>query len=146
MGFSYSGNPQNSEKDEVRFLLGDTDSSRGMLQDAEILYLITSEGSTLHAAVAGAIALAAKFARASDETVGSVSKSYSQRAEAFHKLAKVLKTRDAVRCVAPYAGGISEADKLPNEMDPDAVDPAFRRDLHDNNRTSSIDSGDDLKC
>ena len=37
--FSYSGNPMDSLKDEVRFRVGDTDPLFAMLEDEEIEFL-----------------------------------------------------------------------------------------------------------
>lgn len=42
MSFSYSGNPENSERDMCRFILGDTDESQPIMQDEEIDYLINT--------------------------------------------------------------------------------------------------------
>lgn len=40
MSFSYSGDPSSSALDEARFLIGDTDSSRPIMQDEEIQYIL----------------------------------------------------------------------------------------------------------
>jgi len=45
MSFSYSGDPSKSTLDECRFLLGDTDESRAIMQDEEINYIIKQAGS-----------------------------------------------------------------------------------------------------
>jgi len=137
MEFTYSGDPTKSTKDEVRFLIGDTDVNSPQLGDSEILYAISSEGNALLAAVACATALQARYSRLSDESVGDVSKSYSQRADAFEKLAKALRRRNAERSVCPYAGGISKADKETNVLDEDRVDNAFNKELHNNPRSGS---------
>ena len=44
MSWSYSGDPQNSRLDECRFLLGDTNEAEAILQDEEIMYIISSVG------------------------------------------------------------------------------------------------------
>lgn len=48
MSFSYSGDPAGSQLDECRFLLGDTDESRPILQDEEIDYIIATYGSNIN--------------------------------------------------------------------------------------------------
>ena len=45
MSYTYSGDPQNSELDECRFLLGDTNEKAPILQDEEIEYIIGTYGS-----------------------------------------------------------------------------------------------------
>lgn len=142
--FSYSGDPRKSDKDKVRFLIGDTDANDPQLGDSEILYALESEGNAFRAGVACAVALAAKFSRLTDESVGDVSKSYSKRAEAYRELAKDLRRRNAERGVVPYAGGISVAEKEAVEQNTDRVDPAFTRDLHDNERYATAE--DDENC
>ena len=132
MTWSYSGNPSNNDKDAVRFLVGDTDANAPQFENEEIQYLISTEGTPLAAAVAGAIALAAKYSRLMDESVGDVSKSYSQRAEHYRNLAKDLRTRNSEKSVCPYAGGISVSDKDAFEKDSDVVQSSFTRELHDN--------------
>ncbi len=132
MEFTYSGNPESSDQDAVRFYLGDTDADAPQLSDGEISFLLTDQGTVLAAAVAGAIALAAKYSRLTDESVGDVSKSYSQRAQHFRDLAKNLRTRQSEVGVCPYAGGISIADKEAYEDNTDNVATSFTRDLHNN--------------
>ena len=131
MSFSYSGNPSNSPKDEVRFLVGDTNPNSFNLHDAEIKYMITTEGTVLAAAVAGSLAIASRYAKLIDESVGNVSKSYSQRFEHYTLLSGQLRRRNAEKSVLPYASGISEADKETLETDTDNVRSAFTKNLHD---------------
>lgn len=138
MSFSYSGDPSKSTKDYVRFLVGDTNANSPELHDAEILHVINEEGNALLAAAACATALQAKYSKLTDESVGGVSKSYSQRAEAFKNLATSLRRRNSERCVAPYAGGISKSEKQSNEDNTDLVESSFTKDLHENTRLGDL--------
>ena len=123
--WSYSGNPAASDLDAVRFAIGDTDTADQLLSDEEIAYLLTN--STVSAAsIAACEALAAKFARSVDRTVGSLSLSASQKAKQFRELAATLRRQRAV-LAAPYAGGISVADKDTQRADTDRVKPTFYR-------------------
>jgi len=140
-GWSYSGDPSQNDKDFVRFTIGDTDVDRPLLLDKEIQHLVTVHGSASQASIAGARALAAKFSRQSDETVGSVSKSFSQRAKAFLDLAKSLRSASN-RNGVPYAGGISVGDKLSNIQDDDRVKPVFTKHMQDNPRRTEITDED----
>lgn len=141
--FTYSFDPKSSVKDKVRFLLGDTDANDALLADAEILCLIEDEGSPLRAAAAGALAIAAQFCRSMDESVGDVSKSYSQRAEHYKSLATALKKRAAEQPLCPIAGGISISAKEQADCDPDLTKSAFTRDLHNNPRAPSSSQAPD---
>lgn len=147
MAWSYSGNPQSSAKDQVRFLIQDTDSKDQQLTDEEIAFLIELEGSSLKAAIKAVETLYARFARYTDESVGQVRVSWSQRADQYRKLADSLKRHAFVRLAAPYAGGISRADKETREMNDDRVEPIFTRQLHDilpGNEEAATSNDEDL--
>lgn len=45
MSFTYNGNPGENEVASARFLIGDTDSTKPIMQDEEIQYLIDTYGS-----------------------------------------------------------------------------------------------------
>lgn len=92
MAWTYSGDPATSDRDKVRFLIGDTDSTDQLLQDAEIAYVITEAGGSIYqAAHDAAYAVASKFSRmATSKSVGDLSLSYSDRAKAFFDLANEL--------------------------------------------------------
>ena len=59
MTWSYSGDPSASSLDEVRFLVGDTDSTEQLVQNEEIAYAINAEITIGLAAVRVLRALAA---------------------------------------------------------------------------------------
>lgn len=117
MSWSYSGNPASSTRDEVRFLIGDTDSTDQQMTDEEIDYLRTVHAdlgagvSNYLAAASAALALASKYAKMSDKTVGSLSISYSQKHSQFLSLAKSLENKatangqTASRVGPPVLGG-----------------------------------------
>lgn len=96
--WTYSGNPGNSDLDELRFLIGDVDASDPQLTDEEVTYLtsVSKDGgagySNYPAAVAACRALAAKYAKKIDKTTGSLSISYSQKYQHYLELAKELET------------------------------------------------------
>jgi len=75
--FSYSGDPTDSAKDEIRFMISDTDSSRPLLSDEEIAYVhgkwdVLYGSTTLEAAVCCEI-IAGKFAREVNVSADGVS-------------------------------------------------------------------------
>jgi hypothetical protein len=88
VAWTYSGDPSDSEKDAVRFLIGDTDTTDQLLSDEEIQYTITESGSLYQAAHDCAYAIASSFARmATSKSVGDLSLSYSDRASSFYQVA-----------------------------------------------------------
>lgn len=92
MTWSYSGNPGSSDKDAVRFLVGDTDTNDQLLSNEEIDWVILQAGdSQYQAAHDAAYAIASKFSRmATSKSVGDLSLSYADRAKAYFDLANEL--------------------------------------------------------
>lgn len=122
-----------TNKDKVRFMLGDTESGDALLSDEEISAQLTSEGTVRAAAIACARALAARFARKAQQITDDIGASvrYGDRAQAYRDLADELRRSGALLAVAPFAGGISVAAKQAQVDDADRVAPAFTRDLHE---------------
>lgn len=93
--WTYSGDPTDSAKDEVRFLIGDTDSSTQLISDEEINYLVGIHpavvGSANYlAAAAAARAVAGKYTGAVSKQVGSLRINLAERASQYAELAKSL--------------------------------------------------------
>ena len=116
--------------DEVRFLVGDTDTAKSFLFDEEIEYLL-STNSTAVAAWKSADAIAAKVAVKIDCSFGGQSKSLSQLFDHFCLLSKKLR-RQAARSATMVVTGISEAEKQIDALDTDLVQPFFERGQFDN--------------
>ncbi len=134
MTWTYSGDPSLSDVDAIRFLIGDTDSSDQLLQNEEINYLLSlGGGSPEYAAFLGAESIAAKFSRLADSKVGELSKSASQQAEGYRRLASDLKARFfATGGVLPSFGGISYDKERTYEMDTDLKSSPFKDGQFDN--------------
>src|SRR5215467_5427047 len=91
MPWTYSKDPNQSSRDGVRFLLGDTDENDPQLSDAEIVFLLDQQGQDIYlAASLGAQGLAAKYGRLVDRSVGDLKISYSQRQKNYMELADAL--------------------------------------------------------
>jgi hypothetical protein len=141
MSWTYSENPESSPKDYVRFLIGDTDQSEPLLSDQEIgLYLRTYNNGALMAAMRCCEAIAAKFSRRVNESVGQVKMDFSQAAKAYRDMALDLRRRMAIDTVSPYAGGISKSDKYTQDLNADRVKPDFTKQMMDNNQISPFTS------
>lgn len=128
MAWSYSGDPSTSDKDAVRFMVGDTNNADQLMQDEEINFAVAREGSALKAAVVIARAIAAKFSRQADKAVGDLRIDLSQKAKAYHALAAQLEQEAGILAV-PYAGGLTVDEKAAAELDSSLVQPAFKRGM-----------------
>ncbi len=100
MAWTYSGNPASSLRDRVRFLIGDTDSTNQLLQDAEIDWLLSQWNNDAYVAATQACnSLATRFAAKSDysKSVGdlSISTQYGQQADRYRALAAALAAQAA---------------------------------------------------
>lgn len=95
MAWTYGGDPSANNRDKVRFLIGDTDSTNELLQDAEITFLFNEWNSNAYLAAAHACdSLAAKFAGKADnsKSVGdlSISTQFGQQADRYRSLGAQL--------------------------------------------------------
>jgi hypothetical protein len=94
MAFTYV-DPSSSDRDKVRFLIQDTDSTDVHLQDAEITYLLTTWVNVYDAAIAAAEIIAGQYAHKTNysRSIGdlSISESYASSAAEFRSLADRLR-------------------------------------------------------
>ena len=96
MSWTYSGDPSTSSRDEIRFLVGDTDSTDQLIENEEIDYVLvvhadpgaSQNNYTAASVVAGAIA--AKYAKKMNKSVGGLSLPWQQRFESYQRLAQEL--------------------------------------------------------
>ena len=116
-----------TDRDKVRFLVGDTDTTDQLVTDEEIAYVLTTR-TNLHLAAADVCeAIAAKSSRKADTSNGTLSVSASQRAAAYATRAQELRARaNALGAPAFFAGGQTVSGKDDLSADGDAVQPAFR--------------------
>lgn len=136
--WTYSGDPTASPKDEVRFLIGDTNPEEQQLQDAEINYLIIETyGSLANAPPTGnflpaahaADNIAAGYARLADSKgVGDLSISWSNRFQQFKAIAARLHARATNALIPMYAGGEIWSEKRATYSNPDIVTTAAKID------------------
>ncbi|MBW2084440.1 MAG: hypothetical protein JRI54_00190 [Deltaproteobacteria bacterium] len=100
MTWSYDSS-LSTDKDKVRFHIGDTDETDQLLQDEEITYLLTETTNVLLAASRAAKAITAKFSRQADKAVGDLRISLSQKAKTYMALATDLEKRAVTASVYP---------------------------------------------
>ncbi len=129
MTWTYTGDPTDSPRDEIRFLLGDTDPNDQQLSDEEIAYLVATYPDTYSAAAAGAEQRAAYYSRkAEDETLGRRRETYGDRAEKYQDLAERLRTGASaagVVAAAPRAPQIRKSTRAAAAADADRQPTAF---------------------
>lgn len=128
----YSGNPASSSRDEVRFLVGDTDNGQLELSDAEIDFLLVQAGGAArHAAPLAADALASKFAKQVTYSTGRVSRQLGDKAKQMRELAAALR-REAARYVVPISTGQDPAADLEDAQNQALKQPQFILEQFDN--------------
>lgn len=94
MSFTYAG-PSNSDRDAVRFTIGDTDEDNYLFEDDELDYLLNEENNSIVGAAAAACEiLSTRFARKVNRTLdGTISESLSQLSKAYKIQAKELRDK-----------------------------------------------------
>jgi len=134
MRWNYSGDPSTSLLDETRFILGDTCRENAQVSDDEVLWALSKQGDdTRYAAMMLCYHLSRKYSRLADCSVGDVSRSCSQLATAYRDRGNELKEEaNEYALVAPSFGGLSIAEKISLDENPDAVQPAFSVGMDDN--------------
>ena len=94
MSWTYSGNPADSRKDALRFLIGDTIEAEPVLQDEEIEFLIVEYGSNENLLRYEMFNRAAtQLARDYKRSLGSQHDDPTKRDEYFAEQARYYKTK-----------------------------------------------------
>lgn len=128
----YTKDPALSQRDQVRLLIGDTDSTDRQLSDAEIDWTLTQNANVYMTAGQACRSLAARYARKVDRAMGDLKISYSQMQKSYLDLAFQLEQRGTMEGASVYAGGISKSDKAVVQDDTDRQNPNFRVGQDDN--------------
>jgi hypothetical protein len=119
--------------DEVRFLIGDTDSAQEQLSNEEINFALLSKPPKAAAAEC-ARAIAAKYARLVTRSVGDLNVTYRELQDNYAKLADRLDAASAAEDAGTqvFAGGIFTSDRVIQDNNTSINQPDFRRDQFDN--------------
>lgn len=143
MAWTYSGDPSSNNKDEIRFLVGDTDTNDQLIQDEEINFLLTKwlsvHGTTFYVASIVCETIAAKFAREASYSADGVSVSLSELQDKFKRQAETLRAQHKELFVggAPDVGGISAYE----EQDIGIAPLIFGTGMHDERSAGRQDYG-----
>lgn len=131
--WTYSGDPTTSQKDQVRYLVGDTNHKDQQAFDAEINFALTQAGSLYAACALVCRAIASKYARDVDSVQNELRTMWSSRQKAYSDQARQFDVKASQNSFAtPYAGGISLADKRQQDADPDRIRGQFNIGMDDN--------------
>ncbi len=136
--WSYSGDPNASTLDKVRFLIGDTDADAPQLSDAEVNAMLADNASQPYAAsIALVERLIAKYARKVDKSMGDISISYSQMTQHYKDLLRQLRMRASIELAPPKLTAMLTDEKKTNEDDSSLVKPSFKIGMTDFKEPSS---------
>ena len=148
MTWTYGGDPSASALAAIRFLTGDTDTNDQLINDEEIAWTNnqvtgsdTATTALYEVSYRVMVAIASKFSRLADQSVGDLKVDMFQKATNAREQAALLK-QQALRegnTPTPYAGGISVADKEIDEENSDIVQPYFSRGEFTNARGGAND-------
>lgn len=141
--FSYDGDPTSSSVNQVRFYAGDTDRELAEIDDKEIEAALADQVDERLSAAVLLDALAAKYARKADVSVGDVSKSYGDISDKLAKRAEDLRTRAGTLAATPFFGGLSKSGKSDLNGRSDDVQPRFYRGQFDSPEAQQFDGGSD---
>jgi hypothetical protein len=139
MTWSYTGDPSDSTKDAVRFLVGDTDTNDQLISDEEISYLASEHGSINRTASEAARAIAAKFARNMSRSIGGLQADFAAKYRQYLELADSLLTKEETDPVSPFISGYKKDQKQGREDDTNREKIFGRKGGMDNKRAASVD-------
>ena len=122
-----------SQMMQVRYLVGDTLATDQQVQDEEIVFSLTQRPNVYGAAAIVCRSLASKLSRQADVVDKDLRTMLSSRAKAYSARAIEYDNKANVRGAGlPYSGGLSIADKIQNEKNPDRTQPQFGIGMEDN--------------
>jgi hypothetical protein len=136
MANTYSGNPLSSDKDQVRFLIGDVDAASWKLSDEEIAYLLVEwDGGPYLAAAAAAETISNNAAAYYNFSSDGSSSSIGELQERYRAVARSLRLQHNARNARVfYVGGIDRGDVEAHDGDTSVIHPDFGTGMHDNYR------------
>lgn len=143
MAWSYSGNPADSPVDEIRFLIGDTDTLDQLLQNEEIQFLydtwFTIYGTVFYVAAICCETIAASYAREASHSADGVSVDLGQIQDKFTKQAETLREQHASLLIGgvPDVGGVTAGE----QPDPTIQPLIFGTGMHDDLAAGRQDYG-----
>jgi predicted NodU family carbamoyl transferase len=121
-----------TNRDAVRFAIGDTDPTDPQTQDGELDYLLIQQPYVLSAAATACSRLAAKYARKVNDRDQDRSVNWSDLAKHYSDLGTQLRQDILNSAVGStsliYAGGLSANEHFNDSITTDLMQPAFTKD------------------
>lgn len=139
MTWTYSGDPASSTRDAVRFLIGDTDTNDQLISNEEINYFVTEFNNARRSASEAARAIAAKYARLMNRSIGGLSADFSAKYRQYLELADSLLSKEEMKPVGLFISGYSKSAKESVELDTDRESTFSRKGIMDNKRSYPSD-------
>lgn len=131
MTWTYSGDPSANNRDAVRFLTGDTNTTDQLVTDEEIAFALSQKGNEIYASSIYVVkAIIAKFARDTDSQIESVRIDASSRVNNLTALLSQLiaSAQDEDGMASPLVYGVSVAAMDAADLDTDRPPSAFGKD------------------
>lgn len=143
MAFTYEAGLITSVRDQVRFLVGDTDEEEFFLHDDEISWLALmwkNKGTVFYVASMAAEAIAARFTREVTTSSDSQTVSTSELQQKYLDLAaRLMRMHETLLTGGEVImGGVDAGEQL----DPTVTSPAFGTRMHDFIEAGNQDAGD----
>ena len=132
MAWSYSDS-LSTDRDRLRFRIGDVDSTDPLLTNELLDALLTSRGDPTLAAIDAVEGILAKFAREVDRSALGLGGARSQKTQFYRELLKELRAEAARGSTGVFFGGGSIAEKEALLSDSDKPVTPFRIDQFKNN-------------
>lgn len=144
MSWTYSGNPGASEKDQVRFYVGDVDETFPLLTDEEISFLLNqwydSYNGPLYVASIAAEVIAGRFAREVSVSADGVSAQIGELQQRYDALASSL--REQYKALYGFFDPVTAANILNDTFDPSIKPLIFGIGFNDNYLAGRQNYGD----
>ncbi len=132
MGFTFDP-ALATDKDKVRFKIGDTEDTAPAVEDETITALLSGGSSVLSASIDITRALIAKYSRLVDKEIGPLRIDHSDRVKNYQRLLNELQEeRDRDQTPGVYAGGYLKSVRDANDEDDDVIQLLVEIDMHKN--------------
>jgi hypothetical protein len=142
MTWTYVG-PATADRDKVRFLIQDVDTTRQLMSDEEIAWLITEWSDVYEVAANAAEILSAKFAGKADysKSVGdlSLNETFSSQSQGYKELAKTIRANRHRKYAVTWVAN-AEALKSTSDRSVDTYNTDAYLGQMDNPRSSTSES------
>lgn len=114
-------------KDQVRFLVQDTDTDEQLVQDEEIEFALAQDSNVYQAASIVAKVISVYYARQVSILEKDIAQDAQMQSDKYFRLSWELAQKGST---SVYAGGISVIDMEAREDDTDRAEPKFTVALH----------------